>query len=121
MTHLTEDLEFFLILAGGGSVTALAISRAKYGDDWYDAWIWMTKVFVLVGLAADTVNESRALHRWWAADPILASGLMLSLIGWGLEVLRRLKSTHPRYVDLELTRLRSQTAPENVLTWPLLA
>lgn len=60
MTHFAEDVQFFLILAGGGSLTALSISRVKYSKDWFSPWFTMTKVTSFLAFVVIAVNERRA-------------------------------------------------------------
>jgi len=119
MTHFAEDVQFFLILAGGGSLTALSISRVKYSKDWFSPWFTMTKVTSFLALVVIAVNEREAIHHWWYGAPILVSGLILSILGFGLIIWLRRRGMQRSYIDLGLGG--NEGAPKGkrrLLSWP---
>jgi hypothetical protein len=119
MTHFAEDIQFFIILAGGGSLTALATSRVKYGKDWYDPWLIMTEVVGSLSVVGVAINEWSALYTWWFEAPIVASSLILSFVGWGFTALLRRSKAQPSYVDLGLDTSEMSNTKRKVFSWPL--
>lgn len=82
MTHLTDDIQIFLVLGVGGSLTALAVCRVKYGADWLEPWLTLTKYFSALALAVVAVGEHETLFAWWAAAPFLVSISVVSGLAW---------------------------------------
>jgi hypothetical protein len=119
MTDFAEDIQFFIILAGGGSLTALAVCRVKYGKDWYDPWLTITKVLGLLGLVVVAINEWRALYTWWSEGPILVSVLLLSFAGWGFTAFLRRSKAQPSYVDLGLGNNEMSNTKRKFFSRPL--
>lgn len=101
MTRLTDDIQILLILGVGGSVTALAVCRVKYGVDWLEPWLTLTKFLGALAVAVIAVGEHESLYSWWAAAPLLVSvgvgsGFTWLMTGW---ILRR--KDQNTVVDLE--------------------
>jgi hypothetical protein len=57
IVHLTEDAQIFFSVAGGMAITAFAVSRSKYGKDWFDPWFIITKVVCVLALGLVAENE----------------------------------------------------------------
>jgi hypothetical protein len=102
MIHLIEDIQFCLVLAGGGSLTALAISRVKYGNDWVDPWFAMTKAVSALALAVVVFNERAMIYAWWAAAPFLVSMSLGSTFAWGVAQWALRRKTEDKVLSLEL-------------------
>jgi hypothetical protein len=100
VTHFTDDLQLLLVLGVGGSVTALAISRVRYGDDWLDPWLLMTKAFGCLALLVIAVGEHEAIQGWWQNAPVSASASLVSSIGLVLTAAIRWKQRQPSIADL---------------------
>jgi hypothetical protein len=100
VTHFTDDLQILLVLGVGGSVTALAISRVRYGDDWLDPWLILTKAFGCLALLVIAVGEHEAIRGWWQNAPVSASAFLISSIGLVLTVAIRWKQRQPSIADL---------------------
>jgi len=107
MTHLTDDVQIILVLGLGGSLAALAVCRVKYGADWLEPWLTLTKVLGGLALAVVAVGEHEAIYAWWAAAPLLMSISVVSAFGWLVTrwILRR--KSQDVTLDLELRSARS--------------
>ncbi|SRR5581483_629396 len=82
MTHLIDDIQIFLVLGVGGSLTALAVCRVKYGADWLEPWLTLTKYLCFLALTVVAVGEHETLFAWWAAAPFLVSISVVSGLAW---------------------------------------
>ena len=100
MTHLTDALQILLVLGVGGSVTALAISRVRYGDDWLDPWLIMTKAFGCLALVVIAVGDHEAIQGWWQNAPVPPSAFLVSSIGLALTLALRRTQRQVSIVDL---------------------
>ena len=76
------DVQIFLILGVGGSVTALAICRVSYGEDWHGPWLVLTKALAAFVLILVAGNERALIRVWWAAAPVLSSLGAISTVAW---------------------------------------
>lgn len=103
MTHLKDDISILLILGGGGSFTTLAMCRVKYGVDWFEPWLILTKCFSALALAVIAFGEHRVVYTWWAAAPFLVSSSVTSLGAWLITgyILRR--KSQDEFLDLGLS------------------
>jgi hypothetical protein len=48
--HLASDIQFFVVLACGGSAATFAVTRVRYGKDWFDPWLTVTKALCILAL-----------------------------------------------------------------------
>ena len=102
MTHLTDDIQVFLVLGLGGSLAVLATCRVKYGQDWLEPWLTMTKYLVALAISVVAFGEHTTIYAWWAAAPFLGSASIVSIIAWMMTrwILRR--KSDDEVLDLDL-------------------
>ncbi len=102
MTHLTDDIQILLVLGLGGSLSALAVCRVKYGEDWLEPWLTLTKLLVALAIAVVAIGEHAMIYAWWAAAPFLGSVSVVSVSAWLMTrwILRR--KSQDTVLDLEL-------------------
>lgn len=103
MKYLRDDIQIFLVLAVGGSLMALAACRLKYGRDWLDPWLMLTKFVTAFGVAIVALGEHAMIYAWWAAAPLLVSVSVLSVSAWLMTwwILRR--KAQDAVLDLQFT------------------
>jgi hypothetical protein len=125
MSHLIDDIQICLVLAGGGSLTALAISRVRYGEDWAGPWLIMTKVLCALALAVVAVGERAVFWDWWEANSLLAPITLTSVAVWATVRCIFKRKTQDAVFDLELRGDARKTMPDRksspwMLYWGLL-
>jgi hypothetical protein len=108
MTHLTDDIQIFLVLGAGGSLAALAVCRAKYGADWFEPWVALTEFLSALGIAVIAVGEHAIIFAWWAAAPLLVSISIASVFAWLLTGWTLCRKSHVA-LDLELRGSTTET------------
>lgn len=120
IAHASEDVEILVLLVGGGSLTALGISRVRYGSDWLDPWLIATKALFATALFIIAVFEHTAIRCWWQGSPIVTSTFLASSAALGATAWLRTRRAQPSLVDLNLAESNAQQpSAARIYSWPL--